>query len=65
MESVFMPAGGVRGVPGVVSIVGEKGVELPLVVLDEDGNGKAARDKLQTGLYKHNSKKQSLMSVNF
>jgi len=53
MELVFMPSGGVRGVPGVVSIVGGKDGELPLVVLDADGSGKAAKAKLQSGLYQH------------
>lgn len=55
MELVFMPSGGVRGVAGVVSIVGGKDGELPLVVLDADGSGKAAKDKLQSGLYQHHS----------
>lgn len=53
MELVFMPSGGVRGVAGVVSIVSGKDGELPLVVLDADGSGKSAREKLQSGLYKH------------
>ena len=42
-----MPSGGVRGVAGVVSIVSGKDGELPLVILDADGSGKSARDKLQ------------------
>lgn len=54
MELVFIPSGGVRGVAGVVSIVSGKDGELPLVVLDADGSGKSAREKLQSGLYKHN-----------
>lgn len=54
MEIVFMPSGGVRGVAGVVSIVGGKDEKLPLVILDADGSGKSAKDKLQSGLYKHN-----------
>lgn len=54
MELVFMPSGGVRGVAGVVSIVSGKDGELPLVILDADGSGKGAKDKLQSGLYKHN-----------
>lgn len=53
MELVFMPSGGVRGVAGVVSIVGGKDGELPLVVLDADGSGKGSKDKLQGGLYQH------------
>lgn len=55
MELVFMPSGGVRGVAGVVSIVSGKDGELPLVILDSDGSGKSAKDKLQSGLYKHNT----------
>lgn len=55
MELVFMPSGGVRGVAGVVSIVGGKDGELPMVVLDADGSGKSAKDKLQSGLYQHNT----------
>jgi hypothetical protein len=55
MELVFMPSGGVRGVAGVVSIVSGKDGKLPLVVLDSDGSGKSAKDKLQSGLYQHNS----------
>lgn len=55
MELVFMPSGGVRGVAGVVSIVSGKDGELPLVILDADGSGKSAKNKLQSGLYKHNT----------
>ena len=54
MELVFMPSGGVRGVAGVVSIVSGKDGELPLVILDADGSGKSAKNKLQSGLYNHN-----------
>lgn len=54
MELVFVPSGDVRGVAGVVSIVGGKDGNLPLVVLDADGSGKSARDKLKSGLYQHN-----------
>lgn len=48
-----MPSGGVRGVPGIVSIVGGKSGELPLVILDADGSGKSSKTKLQSGLYQH------------
>lgn len=54
-ELVFMPSGGVRGVAGVVSIVSGKDGELPIVILDADGSGKSAKDKLQSGLYKQNT----------
>lgn len=53
MELVFIPSGGVRGVAGIVSIVGGKDGTLPLVVLDADGSGKSALCKLQSGLYQH------------
>ena len=55
MELVFMPSGGVRGVAGVVSIVSGKDGDLPLVILDADRSGKSAKDKLQSGLYQHNT----------
>lgn len=51
-EIVFIPSGGVRGVSGVVSIVGSKAEELPYVLLDSDGSGKDAVKKLHSGLYK-------------
>lgn len=53
MELVFMPSGGVRGVPGVVSIISGKNGDLPLVVLDSDSSGKDAKKKLMSGLYQH------------
>ncbi|MBD5457194.1 MAG: ATP-binding protein [Lachnospiraceae bacterium] len=53
MELVFIPSGGVRGVAGVVSIVGGKDGTLPLVILDGDSSGKSAMNKLQSGLYQH------------
>lgn len=53
-ELVFIPSGGVRGISGVVSIVGGKNDVLPLVVLDSDQSGKDAKKKLISGLYKDN-----------
>lgn len=53
-ELVFIPSGGVRGVPGVVSIVSGKNEALPIVVLDSDQSGKDAKKKLLSGLYKDN-----------
>lgn len=52
MEIVFIPSGGVRGIPGVVSIVSGKNETLPLVILDSDQSGKDAKKKLLSGLYK-------------
>ena len=51
-ELVFIPSGGVRGVPGVFSIVSGKNEDLPLVVLDSDQSGVEAKKKLLSGLYK-------------
>lgn len=51
-EIVFIPSGGVRGVPGVVSIICGKTENLPFVILDSDQSGRDAKTKLQSGLYK-------------
>lgn len=51
-EIVFVPSGGVKGVPGVVSILSSKSDELPYVLVDSDESGQAAVKKLQAGLYK-------------
>jgi len=53
MEIVFIPSGGIRGVPGVVSIVSGKNGDLPLVILDSDQSGKDAKKKLYAGLYQN------------
>ena len=49
-EVVFVPSGGVRGVSGIVSLLGAKS-ELPYVILDSDKSGKDYLKKLQSGLY--------------
>lgn len=51
MELVFVPSGGVKGVPGVVGILSGRSGDLPIVVLDSDKNGKDAKNKLQSNLY--------------
>ena len=51
-ELVFVPSGGVRGVPGIVSIVSAKDEILPFVILDSDKSGTDAKSKLASGLYK-------------
>ena len=51
-EIVFIPSGGVKGVPGIVGLVSAKDNDLPLVVLDSDTSGSAFRRKLESGLYK-------------
>lgn len=52
-ELVFMPSGGVRGIAGIVSIVGSQHDRLPLVILDADGSGESSKAKLQSGLYQN------------
>lgn len=53
-EIVFIPTGGVKGIPGVVSILGAKVGNLPFVLVDSDKSGEDAKNKLigNNGLYK-------------
>lgn len=51
-EIIFVPSGGIKGVPGVVSILSSKAEELPYVLVDSDESGQSAVKKLQAGLYK-------------
>lgn len=51
-EIVFVPSGGVKGVPGVVSLLTGKRSKLPYVLLDSDQIGANAKKKLISGLYK-------------
>lgn len=46
-----MPAGGVKGVSAIASIVSAKG-ELPYVIIDGDTSGTSFKDKLKKDLYK-------------
>ena len=55
-ELVFMPAGGVKGVSSLASIISTNG-ELPYVVLDSDKSGNDFKSKLINGLYKDESSK--------
>ena len=48
-ELIFVPSGGVRGIPGVVSILGSKNGELPFVIVDSDKSGNDAKSKLIKG----------------
>lgn len=50
-DIVFMPAGGVKGVSAISSIVSAKG-ELPYVIIDGDTSGTSFKDKLKKDLYK-------------
>lgn len=51
-DIVFIPSGGVRGVPGVVSLLTGKNKKLPFVILDSDKSGLDSKNKLKSGLYK-------------
>jgi len=52
-ELVFVPAGGVKGISGVVSILSGKNGELPVVLVDSDKSGEDTKKKLtnNNGLY--------------
>ncbi len=50
-ELVFIPSGGVKGVPGVVSIISSKADDLPFVLVDSDARGKDMFKKLIGNLY--------------
>lgn len=51
-EIVFVPSGGVKGVPGVVSMISSKADEIPYLIIDSDKSGEDAKKKLLSGLYK-------------
>ena len=55
-ELVFMPAGGIKGVSSLASIISTDG-ELPYVVLDSDKSGNDFKNKLINDLYKDESSK--------
>ena len=50
-DIVFVPSGGIRGVPGVVSLLTGKKGKLPYVILDSDTSGQDSRKKLESNLY--------------
>ncbi len=50
-EMLFVPAGGVRGISAVVSILASKEDVLPYVILDSDRSGCDLRNKLKSNLY--------------
>lgn len=56
-ELIFIPCGGVKGIPGITSILGAKNDELPFVLLDSDKSGIDAKKKLLSGLYKETPNK--------
>ena len=51
-EIVFVPSGGVKGVPGVVSMISSKAEDVPYLIIDSDKIGEEAKKKLLSGLYK-------------
>lgn len=50
-EIVFVPSGGVKGVPGVVSMISSKADDIPYLIIDSDKSGEDAKKKLLSGLY--------------
>jgi len=46
---VFLPSGGVKGVPGVVSMISSKADDIPYIILDSDKSGVDAKKKLLSG----------------
>lgn len=51
-EIVFVPSGGVRGIPGVVSMISSRADDIPYLIIDSDKSGEDAKKKLLSGLYK-------------
>jgi AAA ATPase domain len=51
-ELVFPPAGGVRGVKAVASVLGSKEDDLPAVLVDSDKAGRDFAKDLRVGLYR-------------
>ncbi|RKI86944.1 OLD family endonuclease [Parablautia intestinalis] len=55
-DIMFIPSGGVKGVSGVISIVGGKNNEIPVTIVDSDNIGKNAAKNLRAGIYKDSPK---------
>jgi energy-coupling factor transporter ATP-binding protein EcfA2 len=51
-EIVFVPSGGVKGVPGVVSMISSKANDVPFLIIDSDKSGEDAKKKLLAGIYR-------------
>lgn len=51
-EIVFVPSGGVKGVPGVVTMISSKAGDIPYLIIDSDKSGEDAKKRLLSGLYK-------------
>ncbi|SEJ66241.1 Predicted ATP-dependent endonuclease of the OLD family, contains P-loop ATPase and TOPRIM domains [Propionispira arboris] len=52
-DIVFLPAGGVKGVSGIVSLLGGKHGKLPYVILDSDKSGVDFKKKLAEHIYQN------------
>ena len=63
-EMIFVPAGGVKSVKQLTSLIAGKQQELPVVVLDSDKSGEDYASKLEKELY-YNDKDKILMIKNF
>jgi energy-coupling factor transporter ATP-binding protein EcfA2 len=50
-EILFVPAGGVKGVGAVVSLITAKDEDLPYVILDSDSSGQGMLKQLSSNLY--------------
>lgn len=50
-EILFVPAGGVKGVGAVVSLITAKDEGLPYVILDSDSSGQGMQKQLSSNLY--------------
>jgi AAA15 family ATPase/GTPase len=61
-ELVFIPAGGVRGIKGISSLVSGKDGELPVVLLDSDKSGKDFKRKLEVETY--SDLKERIIEIN-
>lgn len=60
-EVLFLPSGGVKGINGIVSLLGGTQGKLPVVMVDSDKSGLDAKKKLISGLYQDD--KNNIMSV--
>lgn len=54
---LFAPAGGIKGVSGIVSLISAKDNDLPFIILDSDKSGTNFRKKIVDGLYSNCEKK--------
>ena len=50
-DIVFAPAGGVKGISGIIGLVSAKNDDLPYVILDSDSIGKDYKKKIESNLY--------------